>query len=180
MKVSALSVLVASRATGSAAAGPDTHCSSDEEILFSCAIAGSKKVASLCGGPKDHDISWVQYRSGVIGHPEMVYPKNAQGSTGKFFGHFEDHWAIVGFIMRQVWFKVGSYRYLIAVNTRCAQCPEVVTPPENADQVETQEIVVYKGWRPSAKFQCVGAPIGDLYRVAGRIPDAHDEFYDQK
>jgi hypothetical protein len=180
MKISALSVLVACLATGSAIAGPETHCSPHEEVLFSCAIAGSKKVASLCGDPKDNEITRLQYRIGAIGHPEMIYPKNEQGSTEKFFAHFEDHWAIGGFIMRQVWFKVGSYRYLMAVDTRCAQCPEVMTPPENANQVETQEIVVYKGWQPVAKFQCVGTPIGDLNRIAGRIPDAHDSFYNQK
>lgn len=82
--------------------------------------------------------------------------------------------------MREVWFKVGSYRYLLSVETRCAQCPEAMTPPENADQVETQEIVVYKGWQPFAHFRCVAAPIGELYGVRGRIPDAHDEFYNRK
>ena len=61
------------------AANTDTHCLANEHVYFSCGIDGSDKVVSLCGGMKDSQPSWLQYRFGAIGHTELTYPKARRG-----------------------------------------------------------------------------------------------------
>jgi len=61
-----------------AAAAEATHCSATEAVIVSCAIG--EKTVSICGGPKDAAPTWLQYRFGQIGAPELVYPANKEGS----------------------------------------------------------------------------------------------------
>lgn len=70
-----------------------THCATDEGefVQFSCQIAGSGKVASLCGGyaiSDDPKTEWLQYRFGKIGNVEFTYPREKTGSLMKFQGDF--------------------------------------------------------------------------------------------
>ena len=92
-----------------------THCKSDETNFFSCSIAGSKKVVSLCGHRKEraYELSWLQYRFGVIGRPELIYPAKRDGSLTKFYsaggqsneGRYQQH---------EIWFRIGVYRYIVS------------------------------------------------------------------
>lgn len=164
------SLLIAGLAASSVKAASGTHCGSNEKVFFSCAIqsSGSRKVASLCGSAgKTNETRWVQYRFGEINHPEMVYPKKRDGSGEKFFAHFESR-PEGGF--REIWFKVGSYRYLVADDYSA----------EIGDKVDSH-IVVYKGWQPIANLECMETTVDDLYMLRGRIQDANnDGFYNQK
>lgn len=92
-----------------------THCKSDEIDFFSCSIVNSKKVVSLCGNRKEetNEVSWLQYRFGVIDHPELIYPTKRDGSLTKFYsgggqsdeGRYEQH---------NIWFRIGAYSYSVS------------------------------------------------------------------
>ena len=52
-------------------------CSSNEEVLFSCALRG--KTVSLCASPElSKDSGYLVYRYGALGKsPELTYPENS-------------------------------------------------------------------------------------------------------
>lgn len=100
-----------------ALAGSETHCKSGETNFFSCAIAGSNKVVSLCGNrdQETKQISWLQYRFGLIGHPEMIYPTTKHGSLSKFFGNRV--YSPEGLHLQyDIWFHVGAYSYSVSAS----------------------------------------------------------------
>ncbi len=72
-----------------------SHCQADEFEYFSCQLRQSKKVVSLCGSTpvKDQDgvtvlPDWLQYRFGLLGKPELVFPRKKAGSTAQFIGEY--------------------------------------------------------------------------------------------
>ena len=158
--------LIAGLLTNTAIAEPRTHCDSSEKTVFSCTILGSKKVASLCGDAgRFNEVTSLQYRFGASGRPEMVYPKVKQGSLEKFFAHFETHQE--GSIT-DLWFMVGSYRYLLAADS--ARGRKV-----------SSHIVVYKDWIPVANLECAKTLVDEVRGLGGTIPDANESgFFKQK
>lgn len=92
-----------------------THCKSNETNFFTCSIANSTKVVSLCGDRKEetNEISWLQYRFGVIGRPELIYPASKAGSFSKFYaggGHSDEG----RYQQYDIWFRIGAYRYTVS------------------------------------------------------------------
>lgn len=59
-----------------------THCSSGERVVMSCQV--KKKVLSVCTGPKEGTPTWLQYRFGPLGKPELIAPTTKAGSL-RFF-----------------------------------------------------------------------------------------------
>jgi hypothetical protein len=108
----ALAVIVMSEV---ARADSATHCKSGETDFFSCSIANSRKVVSLCGNREEetNELSWLQYRFGVIGRPELVYPASKDASLNKFYvgggqsneGRYQEHY---------IWFRIGAYIYTVS------------------------------------------------------------------
>jgi hypothetical protein len=92
-----------------------THCKSDETNFFTCSIANSRKVVSLCGDREEgtYNLYWLQYRFGVIGLPELIYPASKAGSLSKFHsaggqsdeGRYEQY---------DIWFRIGAYLYTVS------------------------------------------------------------------
>lgn len=127
MKVLYASIsLAASIMAGSAFADSRTHCKSGETNLFTCAVANSKKVVSLCGNLNDeaNDNSWVQYRFGLIGHPEMIYPTFKRGSVDKFFGrHQTSHGS--SYYQYDIWFHTGAYNYSVSASSTGGEHDEI-------------------------------------------------------
>ena len=163
-------ILIAGLLASPVKAASQTHCGSDEKVFFSCTIgsSGARKVASICGNANEkNEARWVQYRFGAIGSPEMVYPTKTKDSREKFFAHFENH-PEGGF--REIWFKVGDYRYLVGDDYSA----------DAAEKVDSH-VVVYKGWQPIANLKCVRTAVDDLYSLRERVLDANnDGFYNQK
>jgi hypothetical protein len=62
------------------------HCKPDEITYFSCAIKGSEKIISVCGGT-----DWLQYRFGKIGAIELEHPKDRVESLSQFRGASRFH-----------------------------------------------------------------------------------------
>lgn len=111
----ALSVFAVVCITSFVYAESRTHCVSGETDFFTCSIAHTNKVASLCGSrhADSSSISWLQYRFGQIGHPEMVYPLVKDGSADKFYGKGQ---AVreSAFYQYDIWFGVGAYNYSVS------------------------------------------------------------------
>lgn len=77
--------LITLASTVAAARPTPSHCTSDEENLFSCNIG--RKALSFCA-PKtsddQHAPSWIQYRFGRIGATELVFPATKISPVGHF------------------------------------------------------------------------------------------------
>jgi hypothetical protein len=103
--------------TAPALAASETHCKSGETDFFSCAIAGSNKVVSLCGNrdQETKEISWLQYQFGLIGHPEMIYPTTKHGSLSKFFSN-RVYSREGSYLQYDIWFHVGAYNYSVSAS----------------------------------------------------------------
>ena len=103
-----------------------SHCYSGESTYFSCPIAGSKKVVSLCGSADllsklgdNFTDSWLQYRFGVPGTPELIYPQKKTGSVETFTASWSQHKPIskddTWGIDDNISFTSGSAEYMILV-----------------------------------------------------------------
>lgn len=141
---------------------PATHCVAGEEVYFSCAIEGSNKVVSLCGGIGESGApAWLQYRFGVIGRAELVFPSKKNGSLLEFGGVRQTAKAI-GLTVLEVWFRVGEYDYLIAHDSGgdCeGECQEV------------NNLVIFEHGRASASLVCKAPVVNALWGLYGHISD---------
>ncbi|POA49649.1 hypothetical protein C1893_04015 [Pseudomonas sp. MPR-ANC1] len=87
-----------------------TLCSDDEDIYFSCPLQGGKTVSICAQGNSKPTAGSVQYRFGVPGKIEMVYPKTASPPKGKFFVVDASEGSVNLNIIK---FKSGAYTYLV-------------------------------------------------------------------
>lgn len=90
--VALLAFLGGALSVAQAAAPTPSHCTADEEVVFSCRLQKSAKVVSLCAS-KDllakPENGRLTYRFGKPGAVELVFPKQVAGSTQQFlFFHF--------------------------------------------------------------------------------------------
>ncbi|WP_339508106.1 hypothetical protein [Pseudomonas sp. RL_35y_Pfl2_P42] len=100
-----------SRETAPLKGGQDeTLCSDDESIYFSCPLQGGKTVSICAQGNNKPTAGSVQYRYGVPGKIEMVYPKTASPPKGKFFVVDASEGSVNLNIIK---FKSGAYTYLV-------------------------------------------------------------------
>jgi len=68
-----------------AAGTSNTHCASDEQTIFSCPIAHTQKVLSVCGSKRlGSNEGFLQYRYGSVGKIELTYPQSRTGTQEKF------------------------------------------------------------------------------------------------
>lgn len=88
-----------------------TLCSDDEDIYFSCPLEGGKTVSVCARENSKPTTGSVQYRYGVPGNIEMVYPKNAMPPKGKFFVVDASEGSVNLNIIK---FKSGAYTYLVS------------------------------------------------------------------
>ena len=101
-------LVAASLVAPAAAAAVNTQCQPGEKVHFSCAVKGGK-VVSLCG---DAGRSWLQYRFGPPGRPELVYPARKAGSVERFWGDAgsalqgEVRWLSVSFVSGGIGYKL--------------------------------------------------------------------------
>ena len=59
----------------------DTLCASTDKVVFSCTLANSKKIVSMCASS---DAKRFYYAYGLSATPELVYPARDQPSDGVF------------------------------------------------------------------------------------------------
>jgi hypothetical protein len=57
-------------------------CAAGERLVMTCSV--KKKALTVCAGPATGALEWLQYRFGPPGKPELVYPKEPDGSLERF------------------------------------------------------------------------------------------------
>ncbi|WP_182040523.1 hypothetical protein [Bombella mellum] len=68
--------------SGQAKAAPaPSLCAPDEQVAFSCHIARSHKIVSLCLAPGKTNPPAARYVFGTSSHPELIYPSNTKYTT---------------------------------------------------------------------------------------------------
>jgi hypothetical protein len=72
------------------AGAAESHCSRQEQIIFSCTVARSSKVLSLCATKSlSRGNGALAYRFGRIGKIELQFPPAPEGSLEQFrFDHY--------------------------------------------------------------------------------------------
>jgi hypothetical protein len=88
-----------------------THCTSAEEVVFSCPLQRTAKVVSVCASPgllaspsKGHLV----YRFGKLGAVELEFPKDKSGSPAKFV---HSHYFRAQTDRTQLRFTSGDFTY---------------------------------------------------------------------
>lgn len=89
----------------------ESHCSNNERVIFSCPIAKSNKVVSLCASP---DLSKTKghlaYRFGAVGNVELEHPSTPAGSAKKFRHAHYSRYQTDRF---EVSFSIGQFTYSV-------------------------------------------------------------------
>jgi hypothetical protein len=113
-----------------ALAGSVSHCGLNERTYFSCTIAKSNKVVSLCGemkpdpdGPNQTTVAWLQYRFGPLGAPEITYPQSKANSIERFSGYWS-YSRFGKYEIYQVMFSSGDFKYIVRSIESGAEEPE--------------------------------------------------------
>lgn len=90
---------------------PNSLCTRDERIIFSCRVRRPAKIASLCAS-KDlaRERGYLQYRFGLPGKIELEYPKDRTGTQEKF--HYT-HYFRAQFDLTEISFAIDGYEYEI-------------------------------------------------------------------
>lgn len=145
-------------------AAATTHCKPTEVVYFSCELKDSKKVVSLCGddtglavGPEP---SWLQYRFGEVGHPELIYPLQKKGSLGQFRGVWHHHAMDQHSTAEFMSFKSGLFVYTIAS----------IDKGDRNDESSFFGVWVEKGKETIRKSACSSRPEGRFREAITAVP----------
>jgi hypothetical protein len=90
---------------------PNSLCSKDERVIFSCLVKRPAKIVSVCAS-KDltSDRGYLQYRFGLAGKIELEYPKDRHGTQQKF--HYS-HYFRAQFDQTEIGFTIDGYEYSV-------------------------------------------------------------------
>lgn len=102
------------------------HCAAAETVVFSCVIGA--KLASVCAGANAKDqAKYLQYRYGVLGHPEILLPPTNRppGYNTAAMSYLNPIGDGNGYIR----FKSGQYSYIVyAFSSRQSSSPKGSAP----------------------------------------------------
>lgn len=137
----------------------ETLCKPKEVVFYSCRIAGTQKLVSLCGNALDDQNGfWLQYRFGTIGKLELVHPK-IRGNTVPVFSEsgFEvTHLRRSGGWDSEVSFATSGWSYTV-----------VSWMPGEGDTARTEGIFVSKNRSGSGTtLKCASVPNFESPRVS--------------
>lgn len=114
-----------SRFTASSQPGklqPNSLCTRDEHIIFSCLVKRPAKIVSLCAS-KDlaKERGYLQYRFGLPGKIELEYPKDRLRTQEKFqYTHYMR--ALVD--LTEINFEIDGYNYSVFDDYNAEEKPE--------------------------------------------------------
>lgn len=134
-----------------------SHCTRDEDIIFSCPLQRTNKVVSLCASKGLLDApgnGYLAYRFGAIGAVELEFPSQRRSSTKKFSYYHYFRPETDRFSMS---FRSGGANYVIS--------DEI----EEGSQSSTLSVSVPSSGR-RADFVCRGTPIANWALVDGAVP----------
>jgi hypothetical protein len=94
-----------------AALQPNSLCSRNERIIFSCPIKRPAKIVSVCAS-KDltSERGYIQYRFGLPAKVELEFPKERPGSQQKF--HYI-HYFRAKVDLTEISFTINGYEYQV-------------------------------------------------------------------
>ena len=142
---------------------PLSHCSSQEETLFTCKISKSKKLVSICTskGFSNHS-GYIQYRFGRPNQVELAFPKVISDSSRKFL------WQTYGYSGgwdTRIQFSIENFRY---------QVYDKAYKKTASSKDLYGGILVYKKNKKLAELKCDLKTIsGGLNQLYGKIPSGN-------
>jgi hypothetical protein len=144
--------------TAAYAAG-GTHCTSHEQIIFSCKVNNSAKVVSLCASsPLSKERGSLAYRFGRAGKPELVYPKTAANSLGAFR---LAHYFRAQVDRAELSFNNGGYEYTVFDYNDAQEKP----PRQRGVRIHKTT-----GQGGDAALLCTGAVQSELQKLEDLVP----------
>lgn len=137
----------------------ESHCSPQEQVVFSCTITKYSKVASLCASkPLGKNHGALAYRFGPIGKLEFSFPSTARGSLERFR---HAHYFRYQTDRTEVSFSNGNYIYSVfdyyegEEKVKNRQGVRVAT--RNAESRETELL-------------CSSTLVSELQKLEGLVP----------
>lgn len=89
----------------------ESHCTNQEQILFSCSVAKSAKAVSLCSSPKlAKGQGALAYRFGALGKVELEFPSSSTNSLQQFRHAQYSRYQVN---RTEVSFSIGKYDYSV-------------------------------------------------------------------
>jgi hypothetical protein len=89
----------------------ESHCTNQEQTIFSCGLAKSSKVISLCSSTKlAKGQGALAYRFGPLGKVELEFPSSSTNSLQQFR---HSHYSRFQTDRTEVSFSIGKYDYSV-------------------------------------------------------------------
>jgi hypothetical protein len=138
---------------------PNTLCTKNERIIFSCPVKRPAKIVSLCAS-KDltNERGYLQYRFGLPDKIELEFPKERTGTQKKFT---YSHYFRARFDMTAIGFTIDGYEYSIFDDYNGEDKPVVSSQGVNVTAPgKPKEVSLVCRTKPKADY-------GDLQAVLG-------------
>jgi hypothetical protein len=138
--------------------GVQSHCSSDEDIVFSCSLAESSKVVSLCASKNLlKKQGYLTYRFGTVRKIEFEFPPSHKGSTSRFH---HSHYFRAQTDRTELSFENGDYTYSVF------DLYEEDSKPKSSSGVS-----ISRGkTREEIELSCAKSVIAHWYLIDGAVP----------
>ncbi|HEY6046488.1 MAG TPA: hypothetical protein VIU65_07790 [Pyrinomonadaceae bacterium] len=131
---------------------PNTLCARDERVIFSCPLRRPAKIVSVCAARNlTKETGYLQYRFGLPGKIELEFPKERQGSQGKFE---YTHYFRAQFDLTEINFTVDGVNYSVFDDYNGEEKPAVSTQGVAINKPGTSE--------KETRFVCRAKPKADF------------------
>lgn len=131
---------------------PNTLCARDERVIFSCPLRRPAKIVSVCAAKNlTKETGYLQYRFGLPGKIELEFPKERQGSQGKFE---YTHYFRAQFDLTEINFTVNGVNYSVFDDYNGEEKPAVSTQGVAINKPGTSE--------KETRFVCRAKPKADF------------------
>lgn len=149
---------------GSVGLPPTSLCRADEQVIFSCQVAGGLKFASVCGSKRlDAERGYVQYRFGRSGAPELVFPQGLKDTQKAF--HYA-HYFRAQVDRTELSFEHGGYKYSLYDYYEGDVKPVIREAGVRVTQAG--------GGRDSVELRCRGRAVNRLGVLSSVVPNDTD------
>jgi len=136
-----------------------TLCRSEEQVFFSCTIAASNKIVSLCGAKIiDTRRGYIQYRFGKGGALELQYPRE-RANTQRVFRYA--HYFRAQVDRTEIIFDNQGFRYVVFDYYEGDVRPAIKETGVRVTPHRSEQETVLK---------CSGNPIGNLGNLESIVP----------
>jgi hypothetical protein len=144
--------------------GPDSLCTRNEKVIFSCRIEKSTKLLSVCGSKDlDQTKGYLQYRFGRTGAVELQFPADRQ-NTQKQFSYERYTRPLVTYLTLS--FETNGYQYSLHQDYNGEEKPQVYD--------SRIEIAKAGTGGESRELKCSGRAYGSLMSLEDFVPKSDD------